>query len=116
MPPGHSRVAGLNCLRDLEDDAIPLGAVTGDGAIRDGLSEALPHTVQIAYVTMRYPISTYRHVSDSYSLTATSQPMLINIPVATGITQSARQRELGDQRDVAPVQDIALRRPVGTHD
>jgi hypothetical protein len=58
MPPRHSRAAGLNRLRNLEDDAVPLSRVPRNSALRDGPGEALPHSVQIALLTMRYSIST----------------------------------------------------------
>ena len=58
VPPRHSRAAGLNGLRDLEDDAVPLCLVPGNSAVRDGPGEALPHAVQPILLTMRYPFST----------------------------------------------------------
>jgi hypothetical protein len=59
VPAWNSRGAGLECLGDLEDDAVPVGSVTGYGTVRDGPGEALPHSVQLAlFVTMRYLIST----------------------------------------------------------
>jgi hypothetical protein len=58
MPPRHSRAAGLNRLRNLEDDAVPLGAVPCNSAVGDRPGETLPHSVQIAHLTMRYSIST----------------------------------------------------------
>jgi hypothetical protein len=58
MPAGQSHAAGLDCRRDLEDDSVPLGPVPGDRTVGDRPSQALPHSVQIAFVTMRYLIST----------------------------------------------------------
>ena len=58
MSPRHSSAAGLERFGDLEDDAVPLGSVTGDGTVGYGPGETLPHAVQLALVTMRYLIST----------------------------------------------------------
>jgi hypothetical protein len=58
MPPWQSRAAGLNRIRDLEDDAVPDGLFPGNSAVRNGPGEAFPHSVQIALLTMRYSIST----------------------------------------------------------
>jgi len=59
VPPWHSRRTGFERLGNLEDDPVPLGSSTGDGAIRDRPGEALPHPIEgTPVVTMRYLIST----------------------------------------------------------
>lgn len=60
MPPRHSRAAGLERLRYLKDDAVPLSRVARYGTVGDGPGEAFPQAVQfaVAVVTMRYIICT----------------------------------------------------------